>query len=257
MNTIDNVNREYWLNRAKGYAEVNKEELEGIQHDTWKTFLTEAIDAAFPDKARAQISILDIGAGPGFISIILAEAGYQVTALDFAETMIEEARTNAGPLASKITFVKADAQNLPFASASFDVVFSRNLTWNLPDPEAAYRSWLYVLKKGGLMLVFDANWYAYLFDKKKKAAYDNDRINVKTMGLGDYNIGQNFDLMEDIARHLTLTNKKRPDWDLKYLKTINAGEVIAIEDIGSSLYSQKELINYASTPLFMVKVLKG
>ena len=58
--------------------------------------------------------------------------------------------------------------SLPFGADSFDVVFSRNLTWNLPEPKKAYQSWLSVLKSGGLMLVFDANWYTYLIDDDKR-----------------------------------------------------------------------------------------
>ena len=40
-----------------------------------------------------------------------------------------------------------DAQALEFEDESFDVIISRNLTWNLPHPEMAYKEWLRVLKK--------------------------------------------------------------------------------------------------------------
>ena len=246
----------YWQNRASGYSEVNKEELTGVQRNNWTSFLTAEISERFPDKNRGDIKILDVGAGPGFISIILAEAGYAVTAFDFAKEMLQEAKENAAGLASNITFIQGDAMDLPFEDESFDVVFSRNLTWNLPDPAKAYEQWIRVLKDQGLMMVFDANWYTYLVDEKKLGEYNQDRMNVAEEGLGDYNIGDNFDQMEDIARVMPMTEKIRPAWDKEFLESLKAGRVSIKEDVGEILYSKKEKINYKSTPLFMVKLVR-
>ena len=257
MEKLVKDNKAYWIQRAKGYSEVNKEELSGIQHSTWKEFLVSEISKCFPEREPGSIKILDVGAGPGFISIILSEAGYQVTAFDFADTMLAEAKANAGELSNQINFVQGDALNLPFEKDSFDVVFSRNLTWNLPDPARAYVQWLSVLKTGGLMLVFDANWYSYLVDEEKMQEYKTDRDNVKNSCLDDYNIGDNFEQMERIALSLPLTDKIRPKWDYEFLNSIEAGQVSVLEDVGSRLYSEKERINYNSTPLFMVRTVKG
>jgi len=249
-------NHVYWQNRALGYSEVNKEELAGVQRENWTSFLTSEITLQFPGRKRSDIKILDVGAGPGFISIILAEAGFNVTAFDFSESMLEEARINSGDLADNIAFIQGNAMELPFDAESFDVVFSRNLTWNLPEPKTAYNQWVRVLKKNGLMLVFDANWYTYLVDDKKRGEYNQDRMNVAEQGLGDYNIGANFDQMEAIAMQMPLTDRIRPAWDEEYLQSMAAGQVSIKEDIGQVLYSTKEKINYKSTPLFMVKLIK-
>ncbi|MCR5671802.1 MAG: hypothetical protein K6G10_12415 [Butyrivibrio sp.] len=40
------------------------------------------------------------------------------------------------------------------------------------------------------------------------------------------------------------------------LKKLGASEVSSVIDIGSKVYSEKEKVNYASTPMFMVKVVK-
>ena len=53
-----------------------------------------------------------------------------------------------------------DAQNLEFEDDVFDVVISRNLTWNLKDPKRAYEEWCRVLKPGGVMINLDANYGA-------------------------------------------------------------------------------------------------
>ncbi|SDB58546.1 Methyltransferase domain-containing protein [Butyrivibrio sp. INlla16] len=258
------------MKRAPGYSEVNKEELGGIQRNTWPTLLDKEIAEHFGSRKealaehksgiqnfnRSDIRILDIGAGPGFISIILAELGYNVTAADFAESMLMEAKMNAGELAGNISFKQEDAMNLSFENESFDVIVSRNLTWNLQDPEKAYSEWLRVLKRGGLMLVFDANWYAFLVDENKKAEYENDRNNVAEQGYDDYNIGENFDVMDKIAMTLPLTGRKRPEWDEVVLRKLGASRVTSKEDIGSVVYSEKEKVNYASTPMFMIKAEK-
>ena len=255
---INQQNHAYWTDRASGYSEVNQEELAGIQKKTWSDLLDREIRDHFKigETQRSRIRILDIGAGPGFLSVILCEQGYQVTAADYAETMLEEAKQNAGTLAEKICFRREDAMNLSFPEEAFDVVLSRNLTWNLPDPQRAYEEWLRVLKHNGLLLIFDANWYAYLKDEDKRKAYENDRQIVKEQGYEDYNIGEGFDIMEEIAKDLPLTGIIRPQWDEEIFREQKVSLVSCVEDIGSQLYSEKEKTNYSSTPLFMIKVVK-
>ena len=63
MNELNISNKDYWIKRAQGYSEVNKEELSGIQRDSWKAFLTKTIDASFEGKSRDEISILYFGRG--------------------------------------------------------------------------------------------------------------------------------------------------------------------------------------------------
>ena len=156
---------DYWTDRAEGYSQVNQEELAGDNRTNWRREL----ERHFPEnRTNETYKILDIGTGPGFFSIILAEAGYQVTAVDYTEAMLEEAKKNAGAFAQKITYCQMDASHLAFADETFDAVVSRNLTWNLEDPEQAYKEWMRVLKKGGILLNYDANWYHHLFDAEKR-----------------------------------------------------------------------------------------
>nr|MCR4904141.1 class I SAM-dependent methyltransferase [Butyrivibrio sp.] len=226
------------------------------QRKNWSDFLDKKISEQFPDKNRNEIRILDMGAGPGFISIILAELGYKVTAADATENMLKEAQINAGELSDKINFVKTDAEEPFFTEESFEVVFCRNLTWNLPHPEKAYESWLRLLTGRGMILIFDANWYRYLYDEDKKKAYEEDRKAVADKGLDDYNIGDNFDVMEDIALLMPMSRRMRPQWDKEILTSLGASEIEITENAGELLYSEKEKINYSSTPLFMIKAVK-
>ena len=78
---------EYWTKRAEGYSQVNQEELATRQRQVWLENLREHL----PGKKPEETKILDIGTGPGFFAIILAQAGYQVTAVDYKAEMLKEA----------------------------------------------------------------------------------------------------------------------------------------------------------------------
>ena len=125
----------YWGTRAEGYSEVNEKELAGSQREAWLHVLEEQ----FPEKKKEEMKILDIGTGPGFFPMILSEAGYTVTAVDYTEEMLEKAKENLGKYTKygleRVTLQRMDAQNLEFADETFDVVISRNLTWNLEEPQ--------------------------------------------------------------------------------------------------------------------------
>ena len=248
-------NLEYWTKRASGYSEVNRLELATAQRRKWKRCLQEEIEKTFSHHVTEDLRVLDIGTGPGFFAIILCELGYDVTAVDITPAMIDEARKNAGPIANKIVFSVMNAEALTYAGNSFDVVVSRNLTWNLPHPEKAYAEWVRVLKPGGLLLNFDANWYAYLYEETAKAAYIQDRINSAEQGIWDQNIGENFDVMEAIARYVPLSSIHRPAWDVEVLSGLGV-KCSVNEKIWQRVWSKEEKLNFASTPMFLVRAQK-
>ena len=136
--SYEEENIHYWTHRASGYSGVNQEELATAQKHIWGAALYERIAARFSGRKPGSIRVLDVGTGPGFFAIILAEMGFRVTAVDYTASMLEEAGRNAGALADKIDFRQMNAEKLTFADHSFDVLVTRNVTWNLHDPEAAY-----------------------------------------------------------------------------------------------------------------------
>ena len=250
----------YWSTRTEGYSEVNEKELKGMQKSAWLKTLEGGFSGDMTEVEKETLRILDIGTGPGFFPMILAEAGYHVTAVDYTPGMLEKAKENArkfiGEKSQNIEFQRMDAQALEFADESFDVVISRNLTWNLPHPEAAYKEWLRVLKKGGKLLNFDANWYGYLYDDAKREAYENDRKNVEKGSLDDHYLCTDIDRMEKIALQVPLSETKRPGWDVKVLEGLGAGKIEINEEIWQQVWSEEEKLNYGSTPMFMVEVTK-
>ena len=243
---------EYWTNRAEGYSQVNQEELATDQKNRW----LKALEAEFPHRDPKNIQVLDIGTGPGFFAIILAKAGYQVTAVDYTEEMLCKAKENAGRYADKIRWMRMDAQKLELPDNQFDVAVSRNLTWNLENPDEAYKEWKRVLKPGGQLLNFDANWYGHLFDAEKRREYEEDRKHVEEQAMEDHYIGTDIDEMEAIARKVPLSPVVRPAWDMQVLKGLGFQSVCSDEKVWQRVWSDTEKVNYASTPMFMIKAVK-
>ncbi|MBR1559678.1 MAG: class I SAM-dependent methyltransferase [Clostridia bacterium] len=248
-------NRAYWTKRAPGYSELNRQELAADRRGLWRRVLVERITERFPGRPHGDIHVLEVGTGPGFFAILLAEAGYRVTAIDLTPSMLAEAKKNAGPLGPRIRFMEMNAQALTFLDGRFDVILSRNVTWNLPDPELAYAEWARVLKPGGLLLNFDANWYRYLFDDDAKDAYARDRAASAAEGVDDLNVGEGFDRMEDIARRVPLSRASRPEWDVGVLSRMGL-DAAADADVWKRVWSRQERVSLASTPMFMVSGIK-
>ena len=242
----------YWNTRTEGYSEVNHKELAGTQKNAWLKLLT----SYFPDKPKEEIRILDIGTGPGFFPVILAEAGYKVDAVDYTEGMLEKAKENAGELCKNIHFQRMDAQKLEFADNTFDIVISRNLTWNLEHPDIAYSEWVRVLKAGGRLLNFDANWYGYLYEEEQRKAYENDRKNVESNSLDDHYLCTDIERMERIALQVPLSKIHRPQWDVKTLRNTGLMGIHTDTEIWKTVWSEEERLNYQSTPMFMVTGVK-
>ncbi|MCQ4823180.1 class I SAM-dependent methyltransferase, partial [Eubacterium callanderi] len=83
-----------------------------------------------------------------------------------------------------------DAHTLDFEDNTFDLIVTRNLTWNLERPDEAYGEWHRVLAPGGRMLNFDANWYLHLYDEDKRREYFEDRNNSQAQGYNDHYVSQ-------------------------------------------------------------------
>ena len=252
MNTLKEEIHAYWTQRAEGYSEYNQQEMADARRSMWKNKLLSLLEENFPGKNPEGLKVLDVGTGPGFFALLLAEAGYQVTAADVTEEMLKEAKKNTGVFAEKITWKLSDAQKLELGDCEFDAVFSRNVTWNLENPGQAYEEWVRVLKPGGLLCNFDADWYGHLYDEEKRSGYEKDRQRVEEKNLEDYYTGTDIERMEAIARQVPLSRQKRPQWDVEALKNAGLTEVSCDTEVWKQVWTEEEIANNGSTPIFLL-----
>ena len=103
--------------------------------------------------------VLDLGCGAGTDSLVAAQmvgrAG-SVTGIDMTPEMLAKARAAAGELAAtNVHFVEAEAERLPFADESFDVIVSNGVVDLIPDKDAVFAELYRVLAPGGRMQIAD------------------------------------------------------------------------------------------------------
>jgi arsenite methyltransferase len=103
--------------------------------------------------------VLDLGSGAGTDSLVasrLVGPSGSVTGIDMTPEMLEKARSAAAELgADNVTFVEADAEHLPLADGSFDVVISNGVIDLIPDKDAVFSEIFRVLTPGGRIQVAD------------------------------------------------------------------------------------------------------
>ena len=62
--------------------------------------------------------------------------------------------------------------------------------------------------------------------------------------------------MEEIARKVPLSKIMRPDWDISIFNDIGVTSINVDLEVWKRLWSEEEKVNYASTPMFLIKVIK-
>lgn len=151
MNVKETISK-YWDWRSQTYTNG----IYGFQDEeksVWKKELRAVLNG------NGGLSVLDVGTGPGFLALILAEMGHTVTGVDISAGMVERAKGNASMMNLKADFHHADAERLPFEDGSFDLLVNRHLLWTLPHPREAVEEWARVLKSEGRILSVDGAWF--------------------------------------------------------------------------------------------------
>ncbi len=97
-------------------------------------------------------AVLDVGTGTGVVAITARRLGAKVTGLDLTPALLAQAKESAAVVGlDDIAWHEGDAEALPFADASFDVVLSQFGHMFAPRPEIAMAEMLRVLKPGGIV----------------------------------------------------------------------------------------------------------
>ena len=103
--------------------------------------------------------VLDLGCGAGTDSLVAAQmvgADGHVTGIDMTAPMLAKARAGATEMGlANVEFVEAEAEQLPFGDASFDVVISNGVIDLIPDKDAVFAELNRVLAPGGRIQIAD------------------------------------------------------------------------------------------------------
>jgi arsenite methyltransferase len=103
--------------------------------------------------------VLDLGSGAGTDSLIASQmvgSRGSVTGIDMTPAMLEKARAAAAEIgATNVEFVESEAEQLPFADETFDVVISNGVIDLIPDKDAVFAELYRVLTPGGRLQIAD------------------------------------------------------------------------------------------------------
>lgn len=97
---------------------------------------------------------LEIGAGTGYFTLNLLRAGVveRATCTDISPGMLATLERNAARLGLAVETTRADAEQLPFADGSFDLVLGHAVLHHIPDPARAFGEFCRVLRPGGVLV---------------------------------------------------------------------------------------------------------
>lgn len=105
--------------------------------------------------------LLEVGCGQGEFAVWLSrqKPGFEIVGLDFSETAIKLATRRAKAERAGVKFILGDAQALPYADDSFDIVVSCECLEHVPSPSKMAQEIARVLKPGGRFLLTTENYF--------------------------------------------------------------------------------------------------
>jgi len=166
----------HWGRRAAGFdADFGHSIRTAAERAAWDRILDLVVGG------RGSLDALDVGCGTGFLSLELAGRGHRVSGIDFAPQMLAEARKKAAAQGVAVRFEEGDAEQLPFAEGSFDLVMTRHVLWTLPHPEQAIDEWIRVLRPGGRLAAMDSQFDPSVLERSPQ----NARSSAEYAGIGD------------------------------------------------------------------------
>lgn len=138
--------------------------------------------------SRVQPSdrVLDIGCGPGFVTLLFAERAREIIGLDLTPAFLERARQRQQELGLKnVQFLEGDAEQMPFADGSFTLVISHKALHHFAHPHKILAEAHRVLGSHGRLLIGDT---ISSDDSAKNSAHNElerlrDPSHVKMYGL--------------------------------------------------------------------------
>jgi ubiquinone/menaquinone biosynthesis C-methylase UbiE len=142
--------RDFWDRDALTYDDSDSHSIaDPVEAAAWRAALLRAL----PEPGAA---VLDVGAGTGALTVLAAQLGYRVTALDLSEGMLSKARAKVESAGLEVRFEVGPAAEPP--TGPFDAIMERHVVWTMPDPVAVLSAWREVVVPGGRMVLFEGMW---------------------------------------------------------------------------------------------------
>lgn len=150
-----------WYSSKKEGTKDFYDEVERVRYTTQYPFFLKDVEFF---KHNGQ-KVLEVGCGIGTDAVMFAKNGAIVTAVDLTENAIKTTSKRFKRYGLKGTFLRADAENLPFKDESFDFVFSAGVLHHTPRTRKALQEVKRVLKKDGaaVIMLYAKNWIHYIF----------------------------------------------------------------------------------------------
>lgn len=147
MTDVHDRIRDFWDRDAATYDRSTSHSVsDPLEAAAWRAALRRALP-------EPPARVLDAGAGTGSLSLLAAELGYLVTALDLSEGMLGKARDKAEASGLELSFEVGSAMAPP--EGPFDSVLERHVLWTMPDPVGALSAWRDVTATGGRLVLFE------------------------------------------------------------------------------------------------------
>ncbi len=136
---------------------------------------------------RPEMAVADVGAGTGFVAAGLAPLVKRVYVVDGSPAMLDVAKKNLSQF-DNVEFHEADGSSLPFPDDSLDAVFANMYLHHTPDPFAAIREMIRVLRPGGRLVITDMDSHPYAWLKDEMAdvwqGFDREQLRAWFMEAG-------------------------------------------------------------------------
>ena len=146
------------VNRMGRYTHGHHESV--LRSHRWRTVDNSA--GYLAPRLAPGTSLLDVGCGPGTLTVDLArrvEPGH-VIGIDCAESIVEQATSDAPDDITNVGFRVGDVYDLSFSDGTFDVVHAHHVLQHVDDPVAALREMRRVCRPSGIVAVRDADYGA-------------------------------------------------------------------------------------------------
>ena len=241
MEAIKHRITHYWSHRAEAFQAQRIREFEDEKHERWLAEFRRYIPHDRP------LRVLDLGTGTGFFAFVFAAEGHEATGIDLTPDMIERAKETMSILGLEASFHVMDAEMPEFPPESFDVLVTRNLTWTLPHLREAYKAWYGLLKPGGVLVNFDADYYSALENEEEIELPENHAHKL----VPDYMREENDEITMEVGAY----QMPRPQWDVQLLVEAGFDRVTVDMGVSRRIYAEIDEF-YNPTPIFTIAAYK-